>query len=150
MSPSKKNKLTTNTEFQRLVLAAMTRCIKLGLDELTTRDGKVDNEAEYKLLLWMREKGQKGSLQDHFSNQIIANSTFVVAILEMYDDTTNDDIETTEEGDKLIVDLDDAKPKVMDKITANHYLYMLAGAIPEDFAKTEFKDGTWQVPSVTE
>lgn len=147
MLPSREEKLTDSTSFRKLVLQSMARLMKLKADELTVTS-QVKNEADRKLLSWIREKSMTGSIQDHLRNNLTANSTFVSAVLAMFNDTGEDDIEAAEdEQGALVINWDTAKPIVINKLDTNHYLYMLSGAIPEDFAKTHFDGSNWVVPT---
>lgn len=143
MLPSVEEKLQANTSFKKLVTSSLTRAMKIKSDDLTIGEG-LKNKADALLLDYIRSKVSNGSILNHQVGTLQANDMYVAAILSMFDDSDEDNIVAKEDAQgALVIDWDLSKPIVITKIEENSYLYMLAGATPEDFSRIIFYKGAW-------
>ncbi len=150
MLPSVEKKMNDNTDFKKLVLSAIRSCIKDYLDDFTTNG--VSNKAESLLLSQCYSWTKNGdTFINSFSNatKSQADAKYVSGILTLFDDTEDDSVTLLDDG--ITPDPDVAKEELKTKIINNNYLYLLAGAVAEDYSKTEYdsETDTWSVPETT-
>lgn len=149
MLPSTRDKLRKSVDFKCLVLDVISNTIKESLDDLTTGSG-VKNYADSLLLkkcyYWIINNGIINTASESTKSQ--AKAEYVAAILTLFDS------ESEEEGEVLIfkedgsLDFDSSFPIMKAKILEHNYLYLLAGAVTEDYFKTEYDEATetWSKP----